>query len=33
VSYNPDMAIDPGAVVFALLVAIVIEFWWRAGSR
>jgi hypothetical protein len=27
------MTIDPGAVVFALLVVIAVEFWWRAKSR
>jgi len=27
------MAIDPGAVVFALVLVILVEFWWRARSR
>jgi hypothetical protein len=32
-AYNRGMAIDPGAVLFALAVLIGVELWWRARSR
>jgi hypothetical protein len=32
-AYNGHVSIDPGAVVFAVLVVVVIEFWWQARSR
>jgi hypothetical protein len=32
-AYNGHVTIDPGAVVFAVVVVVAIEFWWHARSR